>query len=325
MNYAITATLGPASREAATWRDMLSAGVTSFRLNTSHLTTGQVGEWLERLAGFFQSLDSAVPVVLDLQGSKWRVGQFETLELRPGQLVKLCLANEGDPASGLPVPHADFFQAARQAGREILLNDAKIQLDVQSLGETYLTARVAQGGMLSAHKGLTFRESDYRVETIREKDRAIAEQFGAFSGVRFAVSYVRDGREMERYRHWLGSEASLIAKLERGPAMQDALEMAHSANELWVCRGDLGAELGLAGMARSVARFSDRISEISVPVLMAGQVLEHMTHEAAPTRSEVCYLLDSLSRGYRGFVLSDEAAIGSYPVESCRAAAMFRS
>jgi pyruvate kinase len=57
---------------------------------------------------------------------------------------------------------------------------------------------------------------------------------------------------------------------------------------------------------------------------MAGQVLEHMIEHAAPTRSEICYLHDALQAGYRGVVLSDEAAIGRYPIESCRIAALFR-
>jgi pyruvate kinase len=77
-------------------------------------------------------------------------------------------------------------------------------------------------------------------------------------------------------------------------------------------------------MARAVAGFTDLLPQIRVPAIMAGQVLEHMTREPAPTRSEVCYLHDALARGYEGFVLSDEAAIGQYPVESCQAAAMFR-
>ena len=103
------------------------------------------------------------------------------------------------------------------------------------------------------------------------------------------------------------------------------MDIAAVANELWVCRGDLGAELGLREMAVAVQRFTQMLGDLSVPVLMAGQVLEHMTQQPTPTRSEVCYLYDTLLAGYRGVVLSDEAAIGRYPVASCRAAAMFRA
>ena len=106
--------------------------------------------------------------------------------------------------------------------------------------------------------------------------------------------------------------------------MDETLPIAMIAEELWLCRGDLGAELGLRSMAETAQRFSSTISNLSIPVLLAGQVLEHMVKHPAPTRSEVCYLYEALLKGYRGFVLSDEAAIGCYPIESCRTAALFR-
>jgi pyruvate kinase len=121
-----------------------------------------------------------------------------------------------------------------------------------------------------------------------------------------------------------GQPAYLIAKLEREPAVAQAAAIAAHADALWLCRGDLGAEMGLAPMAAAVRRFSAGAGDYAVPVIMAGQVLEHMTGEPTPTRSEVCYLYDTLQSGYSGFVLSDETATGRYPVESVQAAAMFR-
>ena len=53
---------------------------------------------------------------------------------------------------------------------------------------------------------------------------------------------------------------------------------------------------------------------------MAGQVFEHLTRHASPTRSEVCHLHDLCVRGYAGIVLSDETAIGSSPVDAVRTA-----
>jgi pyruvate kinase len=51
---------------------------------------------------------------------------------------------------------------------------------------------------------------------------------------------------------------------------------------------------------------------------MAGQVMEHLTRHGAPTRAEVCHAYDLLERGYAGFVLSDETAIGNHPVQAVR-------
>jgi pyruvate kinase len=263
-------------------------------------------------------------LVLDLQGSKWRLGKFPTRALEPGQHIELLHAPSSDRTDALPVPHADFFQAAPVSSHEIVLNDAKIKLVRESLGVESLRARVVIGGQISARKGITFAASNYRQEELSDKDRAILDQTRHFPFVRYAISYVRDAVEMRKYRAHCGDAAYLIGKLERQPAVDEALHMAGFADELWLCRGDLGAELGLRAMAEAVHRFSGTIGTLPIPALLAGQVLEHMTEHPAPTRSEVCYLYEALLKGYNGFVLSDEAAIGRFPIESCRSAALFR-
>ncbi len=325
MHYAITATLGPSSASPDIWRAMAAAGATAFRLNTSHLTLEQLAGWLEKIRDFRIDTGLDMPLVLDLQGSKWRLGEFPACDLRPGEILELVLGAQVSQPGLLPVPHADFFRAAGDLDGNILLNDAKSRFEVLATTPTSLTARVVKGGKISAHKGITFGETQFRVETISEKDVQILNMAPHDAGIRFAVSYIRYAGEMEKYRLALPSAAYLIAKLERAPAMAGAAEIARFCDELWVCRGDLGAELGLRGMAEAVAAFTEQLAGLPIPAMMAGQVLEHLTAHPEPTRSEVCYLRDALMQGYRGFVLSDEAAIGQYPVESCRIAALFQS
>ncbi len=182
---------------------------------------------------------------------------------------------------------------------------------------------MVQAGEISAHKGLTLAHTGLRIEALSDKDRAILERTRGLESVRYAISYLKDAVEATRYRALCGPSVSLIAKIERRPAIDEAAQIAASVDELWLCRGDLGAELGLPAMAEAVERFAAWPGKLPGPVLMAGQVLEHMTEHATPTRSEVCYLYDCLRQGYGGVVLSDETAIGRYPAESCRAAAMF--
>jgi len=323
MPYQIIATLGPASQTEAIWTQMVSVGVNGFRLNTSHLSLVQLRQWLERLAPYLSALSPQPALVLDLQGSKWRLGELPTCELAEGQHVRLVQASESTQPGVLPVPHADFFTALPLSSREVVLNDAKVRLWIETAGAEGVTARVVQAGPLSAHKGITFASSEYRQEDLHEKDRLILAETQALPFIQYAVSYIKDGLEMQRFRRLAGPTAHLVAKLERQPALDEAHVIAASADQLWLCRGDLGAELGLKGMAEQVHRFSQSVAGCPRPVLMAGQVLEHMTHHATPTRSEVCFLYDCLSAGYAGFVLSDETAIGDDPVESCRTAALF--
>lgn len=325
MDYEIVATLGPKSSSERMWEALLCAGATSFRLNTSHLSLEQVGEWLDRMKIFLKERDSRTRVVLDLQGSKWRLGDFEEFTLEPGQEVELVHSVSTGSPGRLPVPHGDFFRAVRQSDGSIVLNDAKITLAMREAGGGSVKARVKRGGVISSRKGITCPSSRYRAESLGEKDLEILKLTRGLDFIRYAVSYVRDRMEMSRYRQVIGDRAYLIAKLERETAVEDAGGISRFSDELWLCRGDLGAEMGLKAMAGEVYRFSNRLDEIPIPVLLAGQVLEHMTVSPVPTRAEVCCLHDALARGYRGVVLSDETAVGEYPIESCSAAALFKT
>jgi pyruvate kinase len=325
MDYEIIATLGPSSDTTEDWASMLAAGVTGFRLNTSHLSLPQLNGWLDRLTPFLSKLEPRPALVLDLQGSEWRLGEFSPFKLIDGQRVELIQAAASKRRNVLPVPHPDFFKAAFESSDEVVLNDGRILLKVETGGQSSVNARIVIGGEISSHKGITFRSTRFRQESLSEKDRAIIEQTGSLGICRYAISYVKDAAEMAKYRKLLSPSTYLIAKLERDTAIDEAKEITHHADELWMCRSDLGAELGIKAMAEKVYWFSAEIRNYSVPVLMAGQVLEHMTRQPFPTRSEVCYLYDTLARGYRGFVLSDETAVGRNPLEACRTAALFRA
>jgi pyruvate kinase len=323
MQYKITATLGPSSSSLETWRKMLSAGVTGFRLNTSHMSLNQLEEWLEKLHAFLQKDNPQIEVVLDLQGSKWRLGRFEKRELTAGQKVELRLADHSASSAYLPVPHEDFFQAAPLSSPEIMMNDAKIRMRLEAVNPEMVSALVLQGGEITSRKGITFSASDFRKEALSEKDQNIIGTTRGCPDIRYAVSYVKDGVEMEGYRSLIGDEAVLIAKLERKSALDEASLIAGHAQELWLCRGDLGSEMGMMDMAEAAYHFSQDAADFKIPVLLAGQVLEYMVEKSSPTRSEVSVIYESLQRGFAGFVLSDETAVGKYPVESCRTAALF--
>jgi pyruvate kinase len=324
MDYQIIATLGPSSDTEATWRGMLAAGATGFRLNTSHVSLSQLETWIQRLGAFLAAHDPSPPLILDLQGSKWRLGHFSACELSTGQSVTLIHADSANEFNRLPVPHGDFFHAAPLSSGEIVLNDAKVRLRIESVSVETLHARVIQGGAVAARKGVTYTASTYRQEALGGADREVLARTGGYPNIQYALSYVKDAHEMAGYRAQISRATVAIAKLERPSAVDEAAGIAAVADTLWLCRGDLGAEVGAKAMAASVYHFSERVGAMPVPVLLAGQVFEHMVEHPTPTRSEVCGVYEALMKGYRGVVLSDETAIGRDPVESCRMAALFR-
>jgi len=324
MPYRIVATLGPRSDSESVWHRLLDAGATGFRLNTSHTSRDALQSWLDRLERFLARLRPRPNLVLDLQGSKWRLGAFDAFDLIPGQQLTLICAHDTKQPHCLPVPHEDFFRAASLSSCELVLDDAKIRLAIGRVQPDRLAAKVITGGPILSRKGITYTDSAFRQERLSEADQRILTGTRGFPNLGYAISYVKDGVEMASYRAQIGPDAFLIGKLERREAMVEAASIGRSTNELWVCRGDLGAEVGPRTMAESVHRLSQQVRTLPVPVLLAGQVFEHMTEHAAPTRSELCAAFDALQSGYAGFVLSDETAVGCDPVESCRMAAIFR-
>lgn len=330
MNYRVVATLGPSTASEPARRALLNAGADAFRVNTSHLSIEELDRLLEQLAPHLAEPGGPY-LVLDLQGNKWRLGAYPPTVVARGDTVSLVAGESTDAPGTFPVPHLDFFRAAAESPGVILLNDAKTRLRLLDASEDRLEAVVERGGELGGRKGVALPGTRYRSEGLRAKDRSVLElgaqlasQCGGVEApVRYAVSYLRDGAEAMSYRAACGEDAYLIAKLEREEALADLAAIEEAADELWFCRGDLGAELGLVGLARAAARFADGLPRRR-PSFLAGQVLEHMTATATPTRAEVCALHDALAAGYRGVVLSDETAIGAYAAEACATAALFR-
>ena len=322
MEYDLIATLGPASSAPRLWQEMLLAGVTGFRLNTAHLGVYDFEVRNHSLEPFIKR--HGMCCYLDLQGSKWRLGEFPTFTLEEGQVIELVLTNAPESNGVLPTPHGDFFTAAAHSDGVIVLNDGKVNLQAEKIGTNRLQARVTRGGEISSNKGLTVPNSLFRSETLGEKDRQIIQLTLGRPEIRYAISFIKDATEMARYRELIGPDAYLAAKLERGTALEDVVGISGYANSVWLCRGDLGAELGLRSMAEAVYSLLKCTRELPVPLYLAGQVFEHLTHHPTPTRAEVCNLYEALQQGVAGCVLSDETAIGRDPLEACRVAALWR-
>jgi pyruvate kinase len=261
--------------------------------------------------------------VVDLQGAKMRLGHFEPRRVEAGHQVRFVL----EPTDGaIPVPHPALFRAV-QPGEEISVADGRLRLEVGHVSATEMTARASVAGVLEPNKGVNRATHPIELGDFSAHDLTVMDACAGATGAHFAISFVRDGTEAG----WLRSRrpaARVILKIERQEALEAIEHLGCRGDELWVCRGDMGAQLGLGPMARAVHELEPR--RLAVPVLMAGQVFEHLKEHAEPTRSEVCHLFELLTRGYAGVVLSDETAIGTDPVRATRIAAellreMFRT
>lgn len=301
------ATLGPASFHLA--GALAAAGATALRLNTSHMSFEQVERTLAGLP------DRPSSVILDLQGAKMRLGIFPETPVRSGAVVTFRLAPAA--AGEIPLPHPEFFRGTRP-GDTLRSDDDRLRFRVlEARGET-LHAEALADGILQSRKGINVLDHPVRLDGLGPFDGRICRSTAPMTRIGYALSFVEDGHELDWLRR-LAPGRSVTAKIERAEAVDRLGDISAQADTVWICRGDLGAQLGPAAMSSFVSEV--RPAALGRPVLMAGQVLEYLTAHAEPTRSEVCHLYDLLARGYAGIVLSDETAVGVDPVRAVRVAA----
>jgi pyruvate kinase len=301
-------TIGPASEDPANLF-LLRGAATRFRLNTAHLSSERLTELLQRLSDATPPGTEPLPVILDLQGAKIRLGRCPHGTLPLGEIT-LHLREETDTLTDLPLPHPEVFQQTR-VGDILFLNDRRVTLEITAKTDsTTLRAVCRHPGEIGPGKGVNSPHHAFVPARVTPGDQCAIAIGNRFPFVEYAVSFLATGAEADLFRPLTG-DRRLIAKIERPLALGHLEGICTRFDEVWLCRGDLGAEVGWRGLGRAQAEFTDRIATLGKPALLAGGVLGSMVFAPHPSRSEVVHLHDALTAGFAGIVLSDETACGS--------------
>lgn len=301
-------TLGPSTEDDAILYELCEVA-TAFRLNCAHLVPDALGGWLSRLQSCYGAIGRAIPLVLDLQGAKMRLGELPD-QSALGEHVALVLAEQSQTPDQLPVPHPQLF-AHVKAGEKLWVNDARVELVVRSINarRDRIEATVSCNGPVSSRKGINRPLHPIPLAEVATRDRAAIAQADQVDFVRYAFSFVHTGAEARLLREL--TRRPLSAKIERLEAFEHLASIAAGFDDLWLCRGDLGAQAGVFALAQLQRRFAAALCDLGRPGYLAGQVLEHLSAHPLPTRAEVVQLLDAERAGFSGIVLSDETAVGS--------------
>ena len=315
----IVATIGPASSNPETVEALIAAGMNAARLNLSH---GSHDEHTER-ARFVREAQQTdgwrtVALIADLQGPKLRLGDLDgPVTLTKGEDVTVAGADfavDGDvPVS--PSVIGDVLQP----GHDVLIDDGKVRLRVQEVERGRARCEVLVGGTVSSHKGVNLPGVPIPIPSITRKDVADLE-FALELGVDFvALSFVRsaaDVRDLKKLIEDAGSQAHVIAKIEKSEAIEALDDILVETDAVMVARGDLGVEIGPASVPLIQKRIILSSLQRGVPVITATQMLESMLHQPEPTRAEASDVANAILDGTSAVMLSGETAVGEYPVEA---------
>lgn len=316
----ITASIGPASENAKVISEMIKAGVNVFRLNFSHDTGDVQGAKIDMIRDVSENLGIPVAIMVDIQGPKHRIGNFETenhYPLKIGQ--KFILDSDEMPGNAhrVQLPDADVMRSLN-IGDRILLNDGKIELRVDAVFDDKIETTVIRGTEIWSRRGFNLPDTDIDTDVLTPKDRADLEYAITKKPDFVAVSFVQRAEDISSVRDFITERTShpikIIAKIERPNAVKRISDIASAADGIMVARGDLAVELPFEQVPAASRQIIRECRKLNRPVIMATQMLSSMVHSEFPTRAEISDVANAAYLRTDSTMTSEETTIGDFPV-----------
>jgi len=323
----IVATLGPASDAPGVLDALLVAGVNVVRLNFSH---GDAASHVARAQAVREAahrIGVEVGILADLPGPKIRIERFAQgrVELRAGRTFDLMASADAPPGDDTQVGVSYLgLPGDLRVNDTLLLDDGLVQLHVESIEGTRIRTIVQNDSVLSDRKGLNRLGGGLSLGALTPRDRDLIEVAAKMDVDFIAVSFCRTAADMREARALVraaGSDAALVAKIERAEAVENLVEIVEASEAVMVARGDLGVEIGdaeLPGLQKKIIRESLAQERL---VITATQMLQSMVDSPIPTRAEVLDVANAVIDGTDAVMLSQETAAGHYPVKAVEAMA----
>lgn len=318
----IVATIGPASSHPDVLKALIKAGATTLRLNFSHGTHEDHQRYIRLIRQTAFELNQPVGILQDLQGPKIRLGRFENGSIALNKGSRFTLTSE--PVTGThEISSVTYEPLADEvpASSIILLDDGRVEMRVEEVDrkKRALHCRVIVGGTLSNNKGVNFPGVYLSIKAMTDKDRQDL-MFGLDQGVDWvALSFVRNPQDVLEIKELIasaGKQTPVIVKIEKHEAIEQMEAILSLSDGVMVARGDLGVELPAEDVPILQKRLIATANQLGIPVITATQMLDSMVNAPRPTRAEVSDVANAILDGTDAVMLSNEAAVGKYPVEA---------
>lgn len=323
----IIATVGPATDRPGVMEKLVESGVDLFRINYSHQTHLEHRERVRAILDITGKKGIEVGIIADLQGPKIRLARFQNgkILLHEGDdfILDPSLPDDAGNESQVSVTYRALHQDVNP-GDILLVDDGRITLEVVSVVKTRVRCRVNVGGVLSDSKGINLKGGGLSAGALTRKDHKDLLHGVEIGADYFAVSFVSTAADIHQARSLLdeaGSNAGIIAKIERVEALENATAIIEAADAIMIARGDLGVEIGDASLPPVQKKLIKQAQDMDRPVITATQMMESMINNQIPTRAEVFDVANAILDGTDAVMLSGETSIGLYPNQVVQAMA----
>lgn len=322
MKTKIVCTVGPACKLTEILREMALAGMDAARLNFSHGTHHEHAQTIIKIRKISEELGKPIAIIQDLPGPKIRIGKlaYNSVELKEGNLFTLTIREVEGNSEEVSI-NLDHIPKKIRRGDTVFLADGFVRLVVTDVSGTDIDCKVLVGGKITSGKGVNFPGLTLDIETISEEDQRHL-SFGLKHGVDFvAFSFLMRDKDVVDARNLIsayGGEASLIVKIEKREALANIDKIIKLTDGIMIARGDLGVEIPIEKVAKVQKEIIGKCNLSGKPVITATQMLMSMVNYPLPTRAEVTDVANAIIDGTDAVMLSEETAVGKYPVGSVK-------
>ena len=319
----IVCTLGPASENEKTLRELIKNGLNVCRLNFSHGSHEEHKGRMDLVKKLREELNMPTAILLDTKGPEIRTGKFDAPEvlLEEGQTFTITMKDVMGNKEMCTVSYKGLANDVK-TGDTILIDDGLVGLTVKEVNGDDIVCEVQNSGIVKNHKGVNVPGVKVNLPAITEKDRSDIE-FSIEQGIDFiAASFVRKVSDVLAIREILeennATHIKIISKIENQEGVDNLDEIIEVSDGIMVARGDLGVEIPTEEIPVVQKLMIKKCNEAGKPVITATQMLDSMIRNPRPTRAEVTDVANAIYDGTDAIMLSGETAAGKYPVEAVK-------
>ncbi len=316
----IVATIGPASDSRQKIKELILSGVDVFRFNTKHSSIEWHNERIKRIQKIAGEMGKNIGIMVDLQGSETRIETKDkkSVKIKKGDELIVADSFSESEANLLVIPDKKILKKMKKESR-ILVGDGLIELEVTEKNGNFLKVKVVEGGVIEHRKNLNFPGSETNLSFLIKKDIENLNS-AAKNNVSFvALSFVNSAKDIVILRKEMKKRkmnAAVVSKIENEKAIENIDEIIKESDAVMIARGDLGIEVPVERLAYWQKKIIEKCREERKPVIVATQMLYSMIKNPKPTRAEATDVANAVFDGTDAVMLSEETAIGKYPVRS---------
>lgn len=322
----IVCSIGPSSSDVEVMKEMVEAGMNVARINFSHATMEERVKVVDSVRKVRKLTGKSVALLWDTKGPEFRSGVLEndSIELIPGNTIRIVKEDVLGNQERFTVNHPEALSDL-EVGDTVLLENAKMKVEVTSVEEDGVTCKIINGGTLGNRKSMSVPGKALNIPYISDVDRQdiiyACEHGGEFLAISFVSTKQNVLEVKEILKEYHREDMKIICKIENQVGIDNLRDILTVSDGVMIGRGDLGTEIPSEEVPHAQKLMIRICREMGKVVITATEMLETMMENSRPKRAETSDIANAVLDGTDAVMLSGETTVGKHPIETVRAMA----